>query len=400
MFQSVIPTLCRVGQHSLRAFSPRAFALSAALILATSLPAQADLAITDDLSAYGDIRAGYFHLRRNDRNDSTYTDSDWRLRLRAGLKWQPDERWTFAARFAGRFANDQDGLRFTMDPYNSGSSGLDLGESTLDELYMDYQPGNSSFRLGRFQASHNLRGIAPKSLDRNDSNNIEITWTDGLSWTHKLDNGWQTRVIVDHNHRRGPSNIRRAPLGFDDGDSRWSGFATIENDQPRGAFVQRGLSVSWLPDALYTDGLIVNRQQDYWALTARTALRWPIGDTGSAFQLGLEGGYAPDTPRNTALGLPGSGDSDGTAWQVALNWLDFAPGHGLALVTGRAEAGWLLSPDFTPNQDLLEVRYQWKVDAIQSIEIRLRQRTDLDRPITADKRREDVDFYLRYTVRF
>lgn len=395
MLPSIIPSPRQGGYHS-----PHLFAVFAALTLGIAFPAQAELPITDTLSAYGDIRAGYFHLRRNDRDDSTNTDSDWRIRLRPGLKWQPSEQWTFAARFAGRFSSDQDGTRFTMDPYNGGASGLDLGESTLDELYMDYQMGKNSYRIGRFQTSYSLKGIAPKSLDRADSSNTEITWTDGVSWTHQQDSGWKSRLIVEHNHRRGPSNIRHPPIGFEDSDSRWSGFATIENTEPWGAFVQRGLSVTWLPDALYTDGIGFDRHENYWTVTARAALQWPIADTGSDLQIGVEGGYAPNTPRNLALNLPGTGDSDGTAWQISLNWLNFAPDHGIGLIAGRAEAGWLISPDYAPNQDLLEIRYQWKVDAIQTFEVRVRQRKEVDRLITADERRKDLDFHLHYTVQF
>ena len=85
--------------------------------------------------------------------------------------------------------------------------------------------------------------------------------------------------------------------------------------------------------------------------------------------------------------------------QLSANWLDLRPGHDLAVVYGRAEAGWLLSPDFVPNMDLQELRYQWSLNKHSAIEFRLRRREDLversDRPFT----RIDRDFYLRYTYK-
>lgn len=372
-------------------------ALAVALLGATALPAQADVAITDELSFHGDVRAGYFHLRRKDRDDTTSTDSDWRIRVRPGVKWQPTDNWTFAARLAGRFAHKQDGTRFTMDPY---APPLGHGEASLDQLYAQYQTEQHTVVAGRFQVAHALIGVSPKSLDRNDSGNMEIHWADGLSWTYRVADGWQTRAVIEHNHRKGASGVRNAPLGFDDGDARWSTFITLENNELQGIFAQRGISVTWLPEALYTDGTMIDRHEDYWTVSARAALRWPIADTGSSFQLGMEGGYAPNTPSKSAVGLNGSGDSKGTAWQVSANWLDFAEGHSLGLVYGRVEAGWLQSPDFIPHQDLTEVRYQWNVDSNQLFEIRVRQRKDISRPLAAEKSRDDVDFHLHYTVTF
>jgi hypothetical protein len=47
------------------------------------------------------------------------------------------------------------------------------------------------------------------------------------------------------------------------------------------------------------------------------------------------------------------------AWQLSGNWLGWRPGHDIALLVGRADAGWLLSPDFIGNMDLVELRYLW-----------------------------------------
>src|SRR5690554_4572448 len=64
-------------------------------------PALADITLTDTLSAYGDSRIGYFNQHRHERDRSSATNDEFRLRLRGGLKWRPDDHWTVAARLAG-----------------------------------------------------------------------------------------------------------------------------------------------------------------------------------------------------------------------------------------------------------------------------------------------------------
>lgn len=361
--------------------------------------ALADIELGEGLALYGNVRGGYFNLRREDRDGSKDTREDWRVRVRAGLQWQPAERWTLAARFAGRYSTNQDDHSFALDWHATSPTGLALGEATLDEAYAAYQGDGWSLKVGRFQVSHELDGVAKKGLDRNDSPNTDITWTDGVQWQIDLAAGWQATVVADYNDREGPSNARHKPLDFSASNARLSGFAALENAEPWGVVVQRSFSVTYLPDALYARGLD-GSSGDYSALAARTALQWPLGDNGSAFLLGLEAGHAFDTPRQATMGLPGSGDSDGTAWQVSFNLMNLVPGHSIGLVGSRADAGWLLSPDFIPNSEMVEVRYQWRVDKHQSFEARLRYREDLDKLLSVASERQDTDFYLRYTYKF
>ena len=76
------------------------------------------------------------------------------------------------------------------------------------------------------------------------------------------------------------------------------------------------------------------------------------------------------------------------------------PKHSLGVVLGRAGDGYLLSPDFRSNTNLVEARYQWKIAKKQKFEARLRHRKDIDRRNGAAKDRVDVDYYLRYTYKF
>jgi len=367
--------------------------------LVCSSPALADLDLADGWTLHGDVRGGYFNLRREDRDGSKDTSDDWRVRVRAGLEWQPADGWTLAARFAGRYSTAQDGHGFALDWHATSPSGLALGESTLDEAYAAYQGEGWSLKVGRFQVSHQLDGVAKKGLDRNDSPNTDISWSDGIQWQVDLSEGWQATLVADYNDNKGPSNAKHKPLNFSANHARVSGFAALENSEPWGAVVQRSLSLTYLPDALYADGQ-AGSASDYSALAGRLALRWPLGDNGPDFMLGLEAGHAFDTPSKVSLGLPGQGDSSGNAWQISFNLMDMVPGHSVGLVGSRAGAGWLLSPDFLPNTEMLEVRYQWLIDSQQRFEARLRYREDIDRLLSTTHERQDTDFYLRYTYTF
>jgi len=68
-------------------------------------------------------------------------------------------------------------------------------------------------------------------------------------------------------------------------------------------------------------------------------------------------------------------------------------------VFGRAGDGWLLSPDFGANANLVELRYKWAIDKKQALEARVRNREDIDQRVGSLHKREDVDFYLRYTYK-
>jgi hypothetical protein len=115
---------------------------------------------------------------------------------------------------------------------------------------------------------------------------------------------------------------------------------------------------------------------------------------------GLEVGYAPNTPQQSALKLGGVERADGMAWQTSFNLLDILPNHSIGLVLGKADAGWLISPDFRENDRLAEIRYQWKINKSFSLESRLRERIELDKQTTAARRRDDTDYYLRLTYKF
>ena len=368
----------------------RRYAGAACLALLALLPASAFAWQTG-----GDVRAGYFASERSDRDGSQSSADEWQLRVRTSLQTTPDDSHGFSARLraAGRFSSRQDGsVRFRLRAWSPGGEGLLPGEATFDEAWLQYRArrGDWRVRLGRFQTDWKLDGVAGKSLDRNDSSSVSVNWTDGVHVTRAPVGGWQAHLIVDYNDRRGGTTPRREPpLEFADRASRAGFYTVLANRDRLGPLVQREVSVTWLPSTLPEGDPVA----DYMSLVARTSARWPVGETGMRFQSGAEGGYAPSTPDDA------DGMRERVAWQVSANVLDFRPRHSLGVVYGEAGAGWLVSPDFRPNNTLLEARYRWQLAEAWRFEARLRRRQDLERP-SGEQRRVDDDLYVRLTWRY
>lgn len=349
----------------------------------------------------GDARVGYFSIDRDDRDGSQDTTDEFRLRLRAGVGFELTETLRAKARVAGRYStDDRNDNHFEFFSFIPAGDGLRRGDSTIDELYLDFRPNQRwQVRAGRMQTKFELEGVAKKSLDRNNSPNTDITWTDGVYAQYKAANGWNAHGIIQYNPQAGATEVRRGPLAFTEEGSRVSYFGAMENKQPWGPVVQRGIDLTYLPDALRVDGNAGGHIDDYWAVVGRLAARWPVRNSGMQFMLATELGYAPNRPTALAVDTGTSGRADGFAGQLTFNFIDIVPRHSVGLVLGRAEAGYLLSPDFRSNANLVEARYQWTIAKNQSFEARLRHRQDIERLNGATEDREDVDYYLRYTYK-
>ncbi|MCZ6696656.1 MAG: putative porin, partial [Acidobacteria bacterium] len=123
-----------------------------------------------------------------DQTDGTESDtSEARLRLRGGLAWIIAKTLDAKIRFAGSVSSEDNDYTFEIDT----AGPLQTGQATFDEIYLKWGPSRQlMFYLGRFQTQFQLRGVFPKSLDRKDSNNMRITWTDGLHVFHRGAKGW------------------------------------------------------------------------------------------------------------------------------------------------------------------------------------------------------------------
>jgi hypothetical protein len=114
-------------------------------------------------------------------------------------------------------------------------------------------------------------------------------------------------------------------------------------------------------------------------LVGRLAVRWP--------------------PEAEGLRLL-AGDADGLAWNLVASATDFAPGHSIGVNYGRTGAGWLLSPQYRPNEELIEIRYMWRPERFPQFEPRIRRRQELDQLVDTARKRTQYDFFVRLTWRF
>ena len=194
--------------------------------------------------------------------------------------------------------------------------------------------------------------------------------------------------------------IRRGPLDFDDSGARTTYFYGAEKRRAWGPVVQRGFDVSYLPSTLLKDGDLDGRREDYTGLVGRVVVRWPQRSEGLRLRAGMEIGYAPETPTSQTMNLAGTGDADGLAWDVVVSVMDIAPNHHIGLQYAQTSAGWLLAPQFRPNEELTEIRYQWRPEHFPLLEARIRRREDLEQEVGTQQKRLVYDAFVRLTWRF
>lgn len=354
-----------------------------------------------------DARLGYFGARTHNRDGSITPRSDAFLaRLRLGSEARLTEKLRAGVRVAGRLGTGQQGVDFQLRDHAPTSGGLVPGQVSLDELYLDYRPADRwRLRVGRMQTRADRMGLLGKSLDRKDSGNTAVTWTDGARLMHTTRGGWSTDLIVQRNPEEGPTNVARQQLSFTDARSRVTVFAAVGSRERWGPVVQRGVAITYMPGALpaaATAGTADGGAKDYVALVGRGALEWAVGAGGRRFVLAGEAGFAPNTPSRSAMGLAaGDGnETGGLAVHLSGTLYDITPGHNAGVAYGRLEPGWLISPDYRHNNHLVEGRYQWRITPDYSIESRVRWRQDLHMLSGASRARDDLDAYVRLTLSF
>ena len=358
--------------------------------------------VRDKLEGVGisaDVRFGYFESEIDERDATSRTEDffggRWRIRTEVDLSTHV----RVVGRIAGLCTTNDCDPNLVLEDSIPTTNGMTDGDITIDEAYLHWSRHDRfDLALGRLQTKFVARGgVFAKSLDRNDSNNINVNWTDGLHATFRGKNGWVPNLILQHNSSDGATNVRRGPLDFDDSGARVSYFLGIESLKRARFFLQRALDFSYLPKSLLKDGSLSGRREDYYGIVIRTANRWPERNEGIRLRIATELGYAPETQTKAAAGLVGDGDVDGLAWNVVLSLMDFKPNHSIGVNYGRVGAGWLLSPQFRQNESLAEIRYQWRKSRQLALDIRIRQRKELEQQALTVGKNEELDVFLRLT---
>lgn len=350
----------------------------------------------------GDFRLGDTFVG-DDIDDVTLGDPDSiRARWRIRSTWGITERFRGVLRVAGLCSTSECEPDFVLQPDVPNGKSLEDGQITIDEFFLQsFRSGHFNVAVGRMQVKFVARGgVFSKSLNQNDSNNLRVNWTDGLHATFKAKNGWESHMVLQYNSEDGPGTVRRDPLDFTDDGSRVSYLFDFENLQQERRLVQRAIDINYFPSALLVNGQAEGPREDYLAIVARAAARWPVRSESWRIRLSSEVGYAPNTPTKTAAGITGTGDADGLAWNVTASVMDFAPHHSIGINYAQTGAGWLVSPAYTNNERLIEIRYMWRPTDRMTLDIRGRRREDLQQRLIEDPDRDGFDLYFRFTWSF
>lgn len=350
----------------------------------------------------GDLRGGFYASERGARDGGETSDESLRARVRLFAQRELTDRWLFRGRLATWATTDGNDVSLEFDRYRATGTGTRPGEVHLDEFYFQWldDAARHQVRIGRFQTGFNLPVVPDKSLDRNDSSNVGIGWTDGVHWISQLGDGWEGHVIAQVNHRRGTGNTFRGPIDFADSSSRLGTYLGLRSTEKWGALSMRMLTLNWIPDALAPQGLANPAREDYLTMTAKAAAEWPVGEGATRFVLAGEYGHAFNTPEESVM-LIGTSNDDvaGDGYQLSVNLYDFRPGHNLGVVYGHVESGWLISNDFRNNDDLYEIRYQHHFTDSLRVDMRFRIREEIERRTAAAQIQTDRDLYIRFTYK-
>ena len=301
----------------------------------------------------------------------------------------------FRTRAAGTFNSEQDGVRARLDPYRDSGTGVSAGTVTLDQLYLAHRLERGQLRLGRLTTGFSLPSVAGKSLDRNDSSNTGLGWTDGLHLEQRIGAHWKGHAIAQYYQQNGTGNTVRPPLDLSGISHRAGLFLGLESQYRLGPIDWAMLTINHIPDALP----VSDTPRDYTTATIKTAARWPLSDKRMELVAAAELGRAFRTPRPEQLNLNLEQPVSGNAWQATLSLFDLSPGHHIGAVYGQAGGGWLISNDYRNNNRLFEIRYQYRVSPGLSIEIRFRERLEREAQSGSVQRQRDRDAYLRLTWR-
>jgi hypothetical protein len=350
---------------------------------------------------HGQIRSGYYFIESRNNAGTVTKTPEWRMRARFGMTYRFSDKVSFTARLAGRYSTVQEKFEFWYHPYAASPGGLRLGQTAFDMFHVEYNDGNRwMMQAGRMQHGFQLKGLIAKGIDRYNSPNVSITWTDGLWLRYLVHLDWYIHGVIQYNHRTGSTSFYTPPLNFNDANSRFSFFTAIEGKVTSGLWYQRELSITLMP-AVFRNST-TDELSSYWAFTGRIGINVPLNITLMNVRITGEAGYAPTTPDMSQLGLSTDVNKtdDAFAWQVSVNLLNIFNRHNLGFLYGETDPGWLIAPSFRNNTNTFEVRHQFRFSRNLTSEIRYRIRNQLYMPVNASVKRRDDDLYARITYRF
>lgn len=367
-------------------------------MLLISGPTLAQIPVSENISLYGDVRSGYFGQEREERDGSTISRHEIRTRARIGFQFRLSENAQLHVRYATRLSSMGKGF----DPYWSTSAkrnnGLRLQEAAFDEAYLrlDVSPG-LYFKAGRFQTGYTIPGAIRNAIQRNDSPNNDVQWTDGLLVSRRHGSGWQTDVIAQVHYGNWPTNTMRRPLDFSESDAFLTTFISHSKSDRQGLVRFRGVDLTFSPNALIVRP---GDRSHYLAVSAKGALGWQTSSLGDIVWA-AEGAWSIIQPDKAYMGFSGvKGEkTGGFGAQMSLSFMDYLDGHSTGFIIAAIEPALLTSEDYWNNSVLWEVRHIIQINRRLSSELRIRYRADLYQYAGVERKRAEYVPYARLTWR-
>lgn len=286
---------------------------------------------------YGDIRALY---SGSSTNASGLGGKSPFLRIRAGIKHNINANNSIAARGVYIFSRDLNSPDFSLH----GSGGLNADTFSFDELYYSYQDEANLLKLGRFQKSYSLPTATGNSIMRFQSSGVSSSWSDGVYYQRKLNNGWATDIILEYQQRGKLSFPYKFPLTFGKNKHNLMGyFGFINNTRDKYNIIEKNVSLMWAPDAFWHNGKYIS----YLTVNGSVAFDFPKKEllNGGSFRVTGELGQNVMTRFE-----------DGTAGSASVGAYNVSDIHNIIAEFTFNDREYLNSP-FPLASNNLEVRY-------------------------------------------
>lgn len=374
------------------------------LVASQGLFANADAQIAIDknenLFLIGDVRFGYFSQMGEQRDGSNLNVHEMRLRSRTGLRFNIHENVYLRARYAFRMNSRDIDLDPALHTSAPGNGGLKMGEGAFDEAYINVEASDYfSFRMGRFQTSYSVPGVISNSIQRHDSPNTDVAWTDGILLSLKPAQQWSADFILQYHYHNPPTNVFRSPTQITTDDSPVTLFTSVTRSIENRAIEYVALDINYTPDALIENAS--GNRIDYFATSLKSRLSWDIKN-GRELQWGGEFAYSFNRPEKDMVGFTNTnGDkAGGFGFQSNVSIRNLFENQHLGFIAATLEPSLLTSSDYWNNILLLEVRHQYVFNSRLSAETRIRYRGDLKKLDTFNQKRWQIFPYARLTYRF
>jgi hypothetical protein len=347
----------------------------------------------------GDVRSGYIGFIGRERNGARLSQHEFRNRTRIGLDVRLTNQLSFHSRYAVRVSSLDFHLYPGLNTTSTGNNGLKMGEGAFDQFYASVQMSDwLRLKAGRFQTSFTLDGIIKNSILRQDSPNTDIGWTDGLQLTATTLSGWKTDLIMQSHLLNRPSNVFRYPLEPDHTHIPFTFFSSIKKGFKAGALSSLSLNVTYSPDMLLINS--EGHRKSYIAASIKPQFK-KLFNSGRQLLWGTEIAYSFNRPERTVFGFDESPNSSsgGFGFQTVLSVIDLFKNQHVGLMAAALEPSLLTSSAFWNNLMLFEIRYSTTWSSNVSTDIRLRYRSDLEKPGGDLNKRRQVYPFARITYK-